>query len=321
MRLGCEVTAVDINPVAWFVQKCTLEYPQKLAKHKLPLPEFALQDVPFLTDYFKARGLKVKDAEKRAQKVAGRVHAAHQENQDMFGLPEVDAEELKADFAWHVRAWGRWVLAEARKELAHFYPTYAEYCSVKPYRRVDLDTDEPLKLVPLNENGEPQIGLLNAGFDAAYLNNPVNPRWVAKPTVAYLWARTVRCKACRATVPLLKTRWLVKKDAERVVLTMRPLEDKSGVAFGIDRDAKPQGGNAAQRREYDKKLGAGTMSRAGATCPCCGTIMTSEDLRLQGQAGRLGETLTAVVVTALTAKSTESRRWQRWKLFRPLAKH
>src|SRR5688572_3982090 len=31
MRLGCEVTAVDINPVAWFLLKCTLEYPQKLA--------------------------------------------------------------------------------------------------------------------------------------------------------------------------------------------------------------------------------------------------------------------------------------------------
>ena len=31
MRLGCEATAVDINPVAWFILKCTLEYPQKLA--------------------------------------------------------------------------------------------------------------------------------------------------------------------------------------------------------------------------------------------------------------------------------------------------
>ena len=59
MRLGCEVTAVDINPVAWFVLKCTLEYPQKLAGQKRPLTEFSLQDVPFLTDYFKARGLKV----------------------------------------------------------------------------------------------------------------------------------------------------------------------------------------------------------------------------------------------------------------------
>jgi putative DNA methylase len=31
MRLGCDVTAIDINPVAWFILKCTLEYPQKLA--------------------------------------------------------------------------------------------------------------------------------------------------------------------------------------------------------------------------------------------------------------------------------------------------
>lgn len=302
MRLGCDVTAVDINPVAWFVLKCTLEYPQKLAGQKRPLPEFALQDIPFLTDYFKARGLKAKDAEKRAQKVAGRVQAAHQENQDMFGLPDIDAEELKADLAWHVRAWGRWVLADARKELARFYPTYAEYCSIKPYQRVELDTDEPLKLMPVNDIGEPQIGLLNTGFDAAYLDNPANPRWVAKPTVAYLWARTVQCKACRAELPLLKTRWLAKKDNKRVVLTMRPHADKSGVEFGIDHNSKPQGGNAAQKREYDKKLGAGTMSRAGATCPCCGTIMTSEDLRLQGQAGRMGLVMTAVVVESPGSK-------------------
>ncbi|MBS0213167.1 MAG: DUF1156 domain-containing protein [Proteobacteria bacterium] len=302
MRLGCEVTAVDINPVAWFVLKCTLEYPQKLAGQKRPLPEFALQDVSFLTDYFKARGLKVKDAERRAQKVAGKAQAACHENQDLFGLPDVDAEELNADLAWHVRAWARWVLGEARKGLACFYPIYAEYCSVKPYQRVELDTDEPLKLVPVNEDGEPQIGLLNAGFDAAYLDNPANPRWVAKPTVAYLSARTVHCKACRAELPLLKTRWLVKTDKRRAVLTMRPREDKSGVVFGIDRSAKSQGGNAAQRREYDKRLGAGTMSRAGATCPCCGTIMTMEDIRLQGRAGGMGTRMTAVVVDSPDGK-------------------
>ena len=38
MRLGCEVTAVDINPVAWFTLKATLEYPQKLAGQQYPLP-------------------------------------------------------------------------------------------------------------------------------------------------------------------------------------------------------------------------------------------------------------------------------------------
>ena len=31
MRLGCDVSAVDINAVAWFILKCTLEYPQKHA--------------------------------------------------------------------------------------------------------------------------------------------------------------------------------------------------------------------------------------------------------------------------------------------------
>ena len=38
MRLGCEATAVDINPVAWFILKCTLEYPQKLAGQKPRCP-------------------------------------------------------------------------------------------------------------------------------------------------------------------------------------------------------------------------------------------------------------------------------------------
>ena len=42
MRLGCEVTAMDINPVAWFILKCTLEYPQKLAGQARPLPALRL---------------------------------------------------------------------------------------------------------------------------------------------------------------------------------------------------------------------------------------------------------------------------------------
>src|SRR5690606_2705835 len=170
------------------------------------------------------------------------------------------------------------------------------------YRRVELDTDEPLKLVPVNDDGEPQVEVLNTGFDPAYLENPANPRWVAKPTVAYLWARTVTCKACRAEVPLLKTRWLGKKENKRVVLTMRPRAERSGAECGIDADAKVQGGNAAQRRKYDKKLGQGTMSRSGVTCPCCGTIMTMEDLRLAGRTDRLSAAITAVVVDGLAGK-------------------
>src|SRR5438445_3707756 len=65
MRLGCEVTAVDINPVAWFILKCTLEYPQRLANQQRPLPEFALESREFMESYFKARGFK--DAALRVQ--------------------------------------------------------------------------------------------------------------------------------------------------------------------------------------------------------------------------------------------------------------
>lgn len=311
MRLGCEVTAVDINPVAWFILKCTLEYPQKLAGQKRRLPDFAIADDEFIAAYLKAKGLTPGQIKRhlralcnlRAPLPLSPVDQVERgENLDLLAHPEIEAELLDADLAWHVRAWGRWVLKRARQDLARFYPTYAEYCSVKPYAHVPLDTDEPLKLVPINDAGETQTELLNVGFDAAYLANPTNPRWVAKPTVAYLWARTARCKACRATMPMLKTRWLVKKDNKRVVLTMRPREDKSGVEFGIDYNAKAVGGNAAQKREYDKRLGAGTMSRAGATCACCGTIMTMDDLKLEGRAGRLDDVLTAVIAAGRNGK-------------------
>jgi putative DNA methylase len=62
------------------------------------------------------------------------------------------------------------------------------------------------------------------------------------------------------------------------------------------------GGNAAQRREHDKRAGAGTMTRSGAQCPCCPAIMTMEDIRLEGHAGRLGAVMTAVVVDGLDGK-------------------
>ena len=76
-----------------------------------------------------------------------------------------------------------------------------------------------------------------------------------KPTVAYLWARTVKCKNCRATIPLLKTKWLCKKDNKRVLLKVEPNADKTGPVFSIvsGKEAAAQGGNGAQRREYDKK--------------------------------------------------------------------
>jgi len=296
MRLGCEVTAVDINPVAWFILKCTLEYPQKLAGHKRRLPDFALVDRELMDAFFKAQGLKGALLRTRLQRLGLGEDPAPQ----LTGI-EAGDPLLEADLAWHVRAWGRWVLARARKDLARFYPTYAEFEQVDGSPR-DPKKSKDLQVVPLDEVGRANVDALNAEFGEAYLADRRNMRWVAKPAVAYLWARTVACKNCRAIVPLLKTRWLCKKDNKRVLLTMEPNKERTGVVFGIDENVAVVGANAAARREHDKRMGSGTMSRSGAKCPCCGTILETQDIRLEGRVGRLGAMITAVVVDAQSGK-------------------
>ena len=299
MRLGCDVTAMDINPVAWFILKCTLEYPQKLAGQTRPLPEFALKDREFMEGFLKAKGFKGASLRTFLERLG---HGDGGEIQ--LDFIQHDDPILEADLAYHVRAWGRWVLARARKELSSYYPTYAEFEPLEPHKDFE---PRPRQLLEIDGEGVPQIDPLNAEFDDAYLKDKNNPRWIAKPTVAYLWARTVTCKQCRATLPLLKTQWLCKKPRKRVLLTMEPNADQTGVVFGVQNDVPQNGGNAAQRREHDKRIGAGTMSRTGATCPCCGTIMTMEDIRLEGRAGRLDATMTAVVVDGGRKKGKEYR--------------
>src|SRR6266700_310456 len=241
MRLGCDVTAVDINPVAWFILKCTLEYPQRLANQYRPLPAFVLKSREFMESYFKDKGFKGAALEVQLSSLGLKKDQA---NQPQLTGMQTNVVSVEADLAWHVRAWGWWVLQRAKADLERYYPT------------VD-----------------------------------------GKPTVAYLWARTVTCKNCRASVPLLKTRWLCKKDNKRVVLTMEPNTGRTGVIFGVQDDVPSLAkGSSVQKREYDKQLASGTMSRSGVTCPCCSTIMTMEDIRREAHAGRLGAIMTAVVV-------------------------
>ena len=285
MRLGCEVTASDINPVAWFILRCTLHYPRLVGMERRALPAFVREDAEFLDALGKAQGVR-------------------RGGRSLFA----SGGAIEAEFAWHLRAWGRRVLERARKKLAARYPTYAEFEPVRRKGRRDRRGPErpftPRERQLLEPDGEGRVSTdaLNAEFDSFYLDDGVNPRWVVKPTVAYLWARTAACGNCRAEIPLLKTRWLCKKSRKRVLLTMEAREDGSGVQFGVERDVPEGAGGSAQRREHDQRIGAGTMTENGVRCPCCGAVATMGDLRAQGRAGRLSERMTAVVVDGQQGK-------------------
>ena len=297
MRLGCEVTASDLNPVAWFILRCTLHYPRLMAGQTRPLPDFVLRDRIFVEAFLEAQGIKRKNDL--------RSHLARLGHDDGLAARQtsfdVDLPERNADFPWHLRAWGQRVLAGARRELAPYYPTYAEFEPLKRKGRRGKSALPPKrfkpraqKLLPLDEHGQVSVDHLNAEFDSLYLEDPRNPRWVAKPAVAYLWARTATCGDCRAEIPLLKTRWLCNRDNKRVLLKMIPREDRSGVEFGVECDVPDSRDDAA--------LGAGTMSRSGATCPVCDGVAMMEELQAQGVAGRLGARMTAVVVDGQEGK-------------------
>ncbi|HZL78660.1 MAG TPA: DUF1156 domain-containing protein, partial [Candidatus Limnocylindrales bacterium] len=107
MRLGCEVTSSDLNPVAWFIQKCTLDYPQRFAGKKWPLPDFVREWPDFVEDFIAGK-IKKRKGEKKP-------HFTDPKQIQLLALQD-------ADLAWHVRAWGRWVLERARQDLAVRYP-------------------------------------------------------------------------------------------------------------------------------------------------------------------------------------------------------
>lgn len=88
MRLGCDVTANDYNPVAAFILKCTLEFPQRFYNKKFPLPDLELDNTK--TEY-------EKNIDNSINSNAG-------------------------SLADHVELWGKWVLEQAKKEIGHFYP-------------------------------------------------------------------------------------------------------------------------------------------------------------------------------------------------------
>ena len=98
--------------------------------------------------------------------------------------------------------------------------------------------------------------------------------------IAYLWTRTVRCEApdCGAEIPLMRSFWLCKK-AKRKRALRHAVERADGpprVVFEVFEPAS------------DSEVRAGTVTRAKATCLCCGAVLPPERVRVQLAAERGG---------------------------------
>ena len=99
--------------------------------------------------------------------------------------------------------------------------------------------------------------------------------------IAYLWARTVRCEAphCGAEIPLMRSFWLCKKPRRK-----RALRPRVVLAEG----RPPRVEFEIFEPGADKKVRAGTVARAKATCICCRSVLPPERVRAQLAAQRGG---------------------------------
>jgi putative DNA methylase len=100
--------------------------------------------------------------------------------------------------------------------------------------------------------------------------------------IAWIWARTVSCPnpACGITMPLARSWWLAKKKGKEAYAVPSVID--ATVSFTIGHDLRSA--------ETD-----GSISRAGAICVGCGAAVDREHIKMEGQAGRMGQQLMAIV--------------------------
>jgi adenine-specific DNA methylase len=132
LRLGCETYALDYNPVAVLLNKAVLEYPQRFGVRN---SEFGVRNSEFgvrsseLAEQYPNSESQIPNPESRVPNSESRVPnpdpVARLRQQTLdFLEPEfrIPSSESRNPLLAAVKAWGRQVLEEARRELARFYP-------------------------------------------------------------------------------------------------------------------------------------------------------------------------------------------------------
>jgi len=108
--------------------------------------------------------------------------------------------------------------------------------------------------------------------------------------VGYYWMRTVPCQnpSCKAHIPLTTNWWLANKSRRKIALY--PYAKDGKVEFKIV-------GTGYEKMPDDFDPDKGTVSRAVAVCPVCGSAVEAKTTRRLFQEGKSGERMVAVILT------------------------
>ena len=159
--------------------------------------------------------------------------------------------------------WSRVVLERMRQDVGDLYP---------PVR------------VPATEDVARQTELFGRGDDP--------PRTRRADPVACIWVRTVPCRrpGCAAPVPLVGQAWLRRKGG--VVAALPGIDDDHGLCWSIR-----SGAAAGDVSRHEEQTGAGQ-----AVCVACHTPASADHVKEMAVAGRMEESLAAVVVEGKPSK-------------------
>ncbi|MEW5816182.1 MAG: DNA methylase, partial [Spirochaetota bacterium] len=166
---------------------------------------------------------------------------------------------------------------------------------LKRYSRITFDKDTAFRNPDLEfvSFGHPLFEAVLAWVEANFSESLQKGAVFIDPDgsipVGYIWARSIPCQnpACNAEIPLMRQFWLAKKDKKKVALF--PYIDAGAVRFKIV-------GDGYEKMPAGFKPEEGTVSRAIAACPVCGSVVNDKITRKLFQEGKAGQRMVAVVL-------------------------
>jgi putative DNA methylase len=325
LRLGCDAYANDYNPVAALILKATLEYPQRFGGNGLG------KRTRIDTDGTDRHGFKKNIREHPSDPCQSVVYSdpcqsvVHPER---LGQTEMFSRDAPVNpLLAAVKEWGEWVLNEARKELAPFYPSSGAapvvgyiWARTLPCQNPSCGVDIPLmrqfwlakkekKKVALFVNRTridtdvtDEHGLGNRTridtdvTDEHGLSNKNIREHPSDPCQSVVHSDSVS-ESCQSVVNLNRTRMDTdatdehgshKNIREHPSDPCKSVVYPNPVAFEIVGD-----GYAPWPPGFDPERG--TVKGAVVTCPVCGATIDAATTRRLFRAGKAGQRMVAVV--------------------------